>query len=155
LVALTVEDTELTARGMLVTVRASKTDQEGQGRQIAILRGRNPETCPLRALLLWLQAAGITDGPLLRRVDRHGNVGECLGSRSVGEIVQRLAKRAGLDPKRFGGHSLRAGFVTSAVEGGARVDRVMDHSGHQSAAMIRTYTRRSDAFDDHAGDGLL
>ncbi|MCR9093366.1 MAG: site-specific integrase [bacterium] len=155
LIALTVEDTEWTPRGLLLTIRSSKTDQEGQGRQIAILPGRSPETCPLRALLIWLEAGGIAEGCLLRRVDRHGNVGESLGDRAVGEIVKRLAKRAGLDPARFGGHSLRAGFITSAVDRGARVDRVMDQTGHRTAAMIRTYTRRTDAFEDHAGAGLL
>ncbi len=31
----------------------------------------------------------------------------------------------------------------------------MDHTGHHSAAMVRIYTRRSDAFDEHAGEGLL
>jgi len=78
-----------------------------------------------------------------------------LESTPIAEMVQRLAKRAGLDPERFGRHSLRAGFITSAVERGARADRVMDRSGHQWATMIKTYTRRTDAFEDHAGDGLL
>jgi len=31
----------------------------------------------------------------------------------------------------------------------------MDQTGHQSAAMVRTYTRRVDAFQGHAGEGLL
>ncbi len=60
-----------------------------------------------------------------------------------------------LDPTRFGGHSLRAGFVTAAADRGAPIDRIMDHTGHQSAAMVRTYTRRTDAFAQHAGEGLL
>ncbi len=48
-----------------------------------------------------------------------------------------------------------AGFVTSAAERGATSERIMDHTGHQSLAMIRTYTRRTDAFRDHPGEGLL
>ena len=55
----------------------------------------------------------------------------------------------------IGGHSLRAGFVTSAAERGASAERIMEHTGHQSVAMIRVYTRRSDVFADHAGAGLL
>ena len=55
----------------------------------------------------------------------------------------------------FGGHSLRAGFVTSAAERGAKAERIMDHTGHRSHAMVRAYTRRVDAFEDHAGDELL
>ena len=38
---------------------------------------------------------------------------------------------------------------------GAMLDRIMDHTGHKSVAMVRTYTRRVDAFEDHAGEGPL
>jgi hypothetical protein len=31
----------------------------------------------------------------------------------------------------------------------------MDHAGYRSVAMVRVYTRRADAFADHAGEGLL
>jgi len=31
----------------------------------------------------------------------------------------------------------------------------MDHTGHRSHAMVRTYTRRTDALADHAGEGLF
>ncbi len=48
-----------------------------------------------------------------------------------------------------------AGFVTSAAEKGATADRIIDHTGHRSVAMVRVYTRRADAFADHAGEGLL
>ena len=50
---------------------------------------------------------------------------------------------------------MRAGFVTSAAEKGATADRIMDHTGHRSPAMVRVYTRRADAFADHAGEGLF
>ena len=35
------------------------------------------------------------------------------------DIIKRYAAAAGLDPKVFAGHSLRAGFITSALEAGA------------------------------------
>lgn len=78
-----------------------------------------------------------------------------MSTRAVADVVKACAKRAGLDPAEFSGHSLRAGFVTSAAEKGARAERIADHTGHASLAMIRVYTRRVDAFADHAGDGLL
>lgn len=155
LVALKVDDLDRTSRGLLVTVRRSKTDQAGAGRQVAIVPGRSEGSCPVLAVDQWLSAAGIQEGRVFRSVDRHGNLGEELGTRAVGEIVKRLAENAGLDPQRFGGHSLRAGFVTAAADRGAPIDRIMDHTGHQSAAMVRVYTRRSDAFSQHAGEGLL
>jgi len=155
LVALTVEDLEKTERGLLVTLRRSKTDQEGEGHQRAIPLGIRSETCPVGALDAWLQAARISEGPLFRSVTRHGQVGESLSTRALANVVKTYAAKAGLNPDEFSGHSLRAGFVTSAAEKGKSTERIMDHTGHQSAAMIRVYTRRVDAFRDHAGEGLL
>jgi site-specific recombinase XerD len=155
LVALDVADLEETERGLLVTVRRSKGDQEGRGHTRAVLFGQRPETCPVRALRDWLEAAGIAEGAVFRSVSRHGALGARLTGHAVGRLVKGYATRAGLDAHDFGGHSLRAGFVTSAAERGARAERIADHTGHRSLAMVRVYTRRSDAFADHAGEGLL
>ena len=155
LVALSLEDLEETERGLVVTLRRSKTDQEGRGQVRAVLFGRTPEMCPVRALRAWLEAASVESGRVFRRVDRHGHVGERLSCRAVAEVVKQYARRAGLEAQHFAGHSLRAGFVTSAAERGKSAERIMDHTGHRSVAMVRRYTRRADAFADHAGDGLL
>jgi integrase len=63
LVALNVEDLEESPEGMFVTLRRSKTDQEGLGRRVAIPRGEI--ACPVAALRAWLDAAGITEGTIL------------------------------------------------------------------------------------------
>jgi integrase len=97
----------------------------------------------------------LESGPVFRSVDRHGNVGAMLSRSAVGSVVKQYAARAGMDPRDFGGHSLRAGFVTSAAERGAKTERIMDHTGHKSVAMVRVYARRVDSFTEHAGDGLL
>jgi site-specific recombinase XerD len=155
LVALSFEDLEETQRGLLVTLRRSKTDQEGHGHQRAIPRGRSPETCPIAALEAWTEAAHIDGGRIFRSVTRHGQVGESLSTRALANVVKAYAKQAGFDPDEFAGHSLRSGFVTSAAEKGRSTDRIMDHTGHASPAMVRIYTRRVDVFADHAGEGLL
>jgi site-specific recombinase XerD len=155
LVALAVEDLEHTERGLLVCVRRSKTDQEGRGHQRAVIYGTRSELCPVKAVSRWIEAADIKSGLVFRSVTRHGHVNGSLSTRAVAEIVKTYARLAGLDPGEFAGHSLRAGFVTSAAEKGATADRIMDHTGHKSVAMVRTYTRRADAFANHAGDGLL
>ena len=155
LVALAVDDIDDTTRGLLVTLRRSKTDQEGHGHQRAVPFGRRLETCPVEALNAWTEASGVSEGRVFRSVDAHENVGQGLSTRAVADIVKHYAKRSGLDPAEFAGHSLRAGFVTSASEKGATAERIMDHTGHKSVAMVRAYTRRVDAFKDHAGDGLL
>ena len=94
-------------------------------------------------------------GPVFRSVNRHGHVGGSLTGHSVGQVVKAAAAAAGLEPDTVGAHSLRAGFVTSAVEAGKRIDRIAATTGHKSDKMIRVYTRVSDAFADAACEGLL
>ncbi len=110
----------------------------------------------MSAVSSWLANAEITEGAVFRSIDRHGNLGARTQGRTVDRIVKRYAKAAKLeDAPTFGAHSLRAGFITSAAEAGKPVDRIMDHTGHKSHAMIRLYTRREDAWKDNAGSGLL
>jgi integrase len=59
LVALDVTDLEETEEGMRVAIRRSKTDQEGKGEIIAIVRGS--VNCPVKAVKNWLQATSITE----------------------------------------------------------------------------------------------
>lgn len=110
--ALHVADIADDKDGLLVTVRSSKTDQKGKGDAIALVRGE--VACPVQAVKTWLAASRITEGPVFRPINRHGHVDlAALSAISIGQIVQRHAERIGLDPSAFGGHSLRAGFITS------------------------------------------
>ena len=74
---------------------------------------------------------------------------------AIGQVVKRYVEAADLDPAEFGGHSLRAGFIASAVENGASVFRTMDVSLHRRVETLRSYVRRAEEFKDHAGEGLL
>jgi len=156
LVALNVDDIEETAEGMLVTLRRSKTDQEGLGRRVAIPRGEI--ACPVAALRAWLNAANITEGAIFRRIvnKRAQRVTDRrLAGRNVASIVKQSAANLGFDPLSFAGHSLRAGFVTSAVKRGANLIKITDVTGHRSLEMLKTYSRDAEAFVGHAGAGLL
>jgi integrase len=139
--------------GMKITIRHSKTDQEGAGQTIAIPFGKI--ACPIAALKEWITAAGIGSGALFRSVKRHGKVGERLTDQSVSDIVKEHAGRMRLDPKQFAGHSLRAGFLTSAASRGASIFKMMDVSRHRSVDTLRGYVRDAELFKDHAGAGLL
>jgi hypothetical protein len=72
LVALAVADLIEVEGGFRVTIHRSKTDQEGQGQEIAIPTGGKLR--PVEVVQAWLDAAGITDGPVvpLRRQGRPG-----------------------------------------------------------------------------------
>jgi site-specific recombinase XerD len=153
LVALDVSDIEETSDGMKITIRRSKTDQEGTGQVIAIPYGKI--TCPITALKEWIGVAGIQSGAIFRSVNRHGCVGARLTDQSVSDIVKEHAARLRLDPNQFAGHSLRAGFLTSAASRGASIFKMMDVSRHRSVDTLRGYVRDAELFKDHAGAGLL
>jgi integrase len=155
LVALDVADVTETGDGLVVIVNRSKTDQEGEGRQVGIPYGPNPSTCPIRTWRAWVHASGIEDGPLFRPIDRHGNLGtERLSDRAVAIIVKRTAKAAGLDPKLVAGHSLRSGMATSAARAGATEAQIMNQTGHKSLPVLRRYIRRGSLFTDNAAAKL-
>jgi site-specific recombinase XerD len=147
LVALDTSDVVENGDGLIVTIRRSKTDQESEGATIGLPYGSDPSTCPVRTLRAWLDAAAIEDGAIFRRVDRWGNLGDRLTGRAAATVVQRTCEAAGLDPARYGGHSLRAGLITSAVEGGAQEWRVMRHSRHKSVQVFRGYVRDLNLLD--------
>jgi len=154
LVALEVSDLEEVNGGLRVTIRKSKTDQEGAGQVIAVPRGGL--FCPVQAVLDWLGAAGIDAGPVFRGVGKGGRVGAgALSDKSVADLVKSYAGKIGLDGAEFGAHSLRAGFVTSAAEGGASIFKMAEVSRHKSTDVLAGYVRSANLFKDHAGAGLL
>jgi len=155
LVGLDVEDVSFEQEGMVLTLRRSKTDQEGQGQTIAIPHGRHAATCPVQALQEWLAAAGIAAGPIFRAVDRHGNIAAArLSDRAVANIVKRAAAAAGLDPADYAGHSLRSGMATAAARAGASERSIMNQTRHRSVAMVRRYIHRGQMFADNAAGQL-
>lgn len=140
--------------GMRVRIRRSKTDQEGQGHVVAILAGARLQT--VKAVRTCLEAAGIIKGPVFRAVNRHGQTPPAaLTGQSVALIVKRYAGPAGLPVADFAGHSLRAGFLTSAADAGADVFKMADVSRHKSLDVLRSYVRRAEMFKDHAGASFL
>ncbi len=155
LVGLDVEDCTFSKDGLTITLRRSKTDQDGAGRKIGIPYGSNPETCPVRVLQSWMELAGISTGPLFRSISRHGRVqtGRLSGV-DVARIVKKLAKRAGLDAAKFAGHSLRAGHATSAAIAGASERSIMNQTGHRSVQMVRRYIRDGSLFRENSAGKL-
>jgi integrase len=156
LCALTVDDVAFTPEGLKVTIRRSKTDQEGHGAVIGLPMSHDPRVCPVRCLRAWLDAAQITEGPLFRGVNRHGHVAaKPLCGRSIARIVQRSAGKAGLDAKAYSGHSMRAGLATSAAKAGKNALAIQRQGRWASPSMLGTYIRDAQLFSaDNAAGGL-
>ena len=151
LVSITIDDLEFNRDGLTITLQHSKTDQEGQGFKKGIPYGSHPDTCPVRSLQDWLQAAKITTGPLFRSVNRHGQVGpKALSDQSVALIVKKLVKAAGLDERKYSGHSLRSGLITTAANRGVDERSIMKQSGHKSLTVMRGYIQDATLFKNNA-----
>ncbi len=110
--------------GMACGLHRSKTDQEGRGAVMAVPEGR--QLRPVAELEAWLRAAGVTEGPVFRRLTRDGThaTAEPMSDRAVARVVQARVAAAGLDSTLYGGHSLRAGFVTAAAAARASAFRM-------------------------------
>jgi len=153
LVGLDAEDLQFTHDGLRVTLRRSKTDQEGEGRLVGIPYGSTPATCPVRSVMAWKDAAGLERGPLFRPMQGNGKLyaGEFrLSDRSVALLVKALAKAAGLASDKYSGHSLRAGLATSAAAAGATERAIMGQTGHRSVITVRRYIRSGELFRENA-----
>jgi site-specific recombinase XerD len=153
LVALDVADLEECPDGLRVTIRRSKTDQEGAGTVVAVCRGSI--ACPVAAVRDWVTAAGITEGPLFRRVGKGDKVlPDRLRAQSVACIVKAYAARLGLDADAFSGHSLRSGFLTSAAARGASLFQDDGREPAQVGRHIEGLRARRGRFPGSCGGGL-
>jgi integrase len=150
---LNVSDIQVLEDGLRITVRKSKTDQEGKGRVVGLPYGSHRATCPVRSWLAWRDAARLAeDGPAFLSMRRGGS--HVLPSRipadAIARVVKARAAAVGLDPRTVSGHSLRAGFATSAARAGVGDRDIMRQTGHRSPASLTPYIREGKLFEDNA-----
>jgi len=162
LVALDVEDLAVRpSLGLTLTIRSSKTDQNGTGQTLAILAvssrsGKPSRYCPVAAVGVWLRFAEIGSGALFRSLRKGDRVTtDRLSDRGVARIIKQAARAAGHEEADFSGHSLRRGFLTTAGRSRADLFKMMAQSRHKSIDMIRRYVDDGDAFERHAASGML
>ena len=164
LAAIRLEHLEAAPRGLRLTLPLSKGDRDGKGVTVALPLGTT-ELCPVRALRRWQDAAGLTDGPLFRRIwipparggiPRPPTVGtQPIDPRTVARIVQARAAAAGFDAATLGGHSLKRGALTTGMDLGVHPARLKRLGRHRSYAVMDAYLEHGDPFDSHPLSGLL
>ena len=112
--------------------------------------------CALRPGQAIVPAVVADDENVDASVDRHGRVAsERLSGQAVSLIVKERVAAANIDPTGFSGHSLRAGFATSAVQAGVSTLKIRGQTGHASDAMLARYVRDGELFVDNAAGALL
>ena len=128
--------------GVKILIKRSKTDQSGEGTIKAIPYFDNQEFCPVIALKNYIEhkkSINITIGKVFEISDK-----------SVALIIKRYANKAGLDPSKYAGHSLRSGFATTAAEFGAEERNIMAMTGHKTTQMVRRYIQEANLFKNNA-----
>jgi integrase len=142
----TVERLQRVGEEFIYRMGRTKTEQDGGERPVPVA-GK-----AAKAMNKWLTAAGIQEGPLFRAVWDNGTVmPEPISVDTVARIIKRRAVAAGLDPEMFGGHSLRAGFMTEAGVRRASLIEAMSLSGHKDVNTAVIYYRAGEVLRIEAG----
>ena len=139
LVNIDYDDLEFVSEGVKIFIKKSKTDQSGEGMIKAIPYFDNKLFCPVTKLKDWINFLAIKSGKIFEISDK-----------SVSLIIKKYASLSGLDPIKYGGHSLRSGFATSAAEFGAEERNIMAMTGHKTTQMVRRYIQEANLFKNNA-----
>jgi integrase len=154
LVGINIEEISKTRDGIIIHLNRSKTDQKGEGQDVALPYASNPLTCPVRSFEDWISASGLKDGALFRRMDRHGNIMERLTPPAVRIVVKKSCEAVGLDPQRYGAHSLRSGFCSQAAKAGKAEHQIMKQTRHKNSDSLQRYIKKATLFDGNAAIGI-
>lgn len=147
LAVLELADVTFAPEGLVIVVRYGKTDQFGRGRVLSVWPGARPATDPVLAAKNWIARRGAWPGPLFCRIEKSDVVKHIpISGEAVHDAVVRMIRRAGMDPKPYGAHSLRAGAITAAAIAGGSDIEIMRLSGHANAAVMRRYVRIARVF---------
>lgn len=123
------------------------------------LKGRTPRLIlkgqAARALVAWIDAAAISQGPLFRPISTAERVlARGLSGDAIYQIVKQSLIRAGLPADHASPHGLRSGFLTQAALDGAPIQAAMRLSLHRSMAQAARYYDDVDLAQNPATDLL-
>ena len=166
LAGLWLTDMSESSDGLTVHVRASKTDRDAKGRDVAIPYGTHPDTCPVRLTRSWVEVVSASDGRVFRPVDRHGRIGgdpkfagrssrPFMTGQGVEVAIAKVAARAGLVTAGYTPHSLRAGGATEAYRQGADPLAIARHGGWKdNSPVLLRYIRSVDKWKENPMRGV-
>lgn len=144
--ALELKDVKMDKEGLTLTLPRSKADRLGLGQAVFVARHPTKRLCPLVVLKSWLRHRGSIEGPLFLRANRNETFRDVgISDQTVNRIVKGAAKRLGVAPSAYSGHSLRAGLATSAADAGCDLKAIMLQTRIRSAAQATKYVRDSEA----------
>ena len=120
---------------------------EESGHKVATIRGKGGKVArvPLaaatwQAIMVWLQAADVTTGPVFVAVTKGGVViaGEAVSQQAAWKRLQAIAARAGVT-RHVHAHLFRHGAVTTALASGVPLHQVQDFARHADPRTTQRY----------------
>ena len=176
LAAIRFEHLERTDRGIRLTLPQTKGEQT-EAVTVPLPYG-DTELCPVHALEAWMQAAGLTEGPVFRRIwlpprPKPTTTGEppplpatpapaparidtqAISPQTVAQIVQTRAMAAGFGRRDLGGHSLKRGALTTGMDRGVHPAKLKRLGRHKSFDVLGEYLEFGDLFEGHPLTGVL
>lgn len=105
------------------------------------------QLCPVNAYINWITVAGIAKGPVFRRIDRWGNLGDApVKAHSLIPMLRRIFEDAGVQSDLYTSHSMRRGFATWASANGWDIKALMSYVGWKDMKSALRYVDASASF---------
>jgi integrase len=151
-------------------------------RTVRIPYGSNPLTCPVRALKEWIEKAQLEQiveneikaqesfpdskrylPAIFRAINKHNQVqSKALTGAAIALIIKRNSyliekveqRKKNKEWPNYGGHSLRAGFATTAARAGVAEHLGMEQGGWKKSDTWKKYIRESNKWKNNAANQL-
>jgi integrase len=142
-------DVQFSNEGVVLTLKKSKTNQEGKLEQKFIPQ-RNDKLCPTKALKFWLEISKINSGRLFRNIKKNGDLGDSISENSINLVIKKVFNEVEQNNiLKVSGHSLRVGFITTCALAKVPTAKIQAVTGHKTPQMISHYSREIEGFDSY------
>lgn len=151
IVAIQFSDLIWEPEGLIINLKRSKTDQEGEGISRVIPYGEG-QVCAVSALKLWLQKGDIKDGPVFRPINRWDKINnKALNPGAINEFIKNLGKACNYDfANELSSHSFRRGLSTSAARENIDFELIKKQGGWKSYTTVREYIEEGQQFENNS-----
>ncbi len=156
LVAIKWEDVTFSKEGIEIIIPRSKTDQGGEGQVCAIPNG-NDSVCAVRALKLWQEYSGLSEGYIFCGISKSENIlSHAIKSNQVNLIIKQITHDSDLENAAdYSSHSLRRGFATEAAKHNAPFQSIKRQGRWRHEGTVLGYIEEGKRFEENAVNIIL